>query len=168
MWEIVIRTLQEEYADLGDPAQFTRAFARLALATALGACVGYEREMRGAIAGLRTHMLVALGVALFVVGTVESSVSSADLTRVLQGIIAGIGFVGAAAIIRPRDENQIRGVTTAAGIWATAAIAMAAGLGRETAAILGTVLVVVTLTALRRVESKHDARFPLPPPDDRP
>ena len=133
MWDTVVATLRAEYADLGDTAQFTRAFARLALATALGACVGYEREMRGAIAGLRTHMLVALGVALFVVGTVESSISPQDLTRVLQGIIAGIGFVGAAAIIRPRDENQIRGVTTAAGIWATAAIAMAAGLGREIA-----------------------------------
>ena len=84
-------------------------------------------------------MLVALGVALLIVSAQQSGISQADLSRVLQGIFAGIGFVGAAAIIKPRNDDHVQGVTTAASIWATAAIAAAAGLGREATAIVATV-----------------------------
>ena len=151
---VILRTLSEEFSDLADPAQLTRVVVRLVIATALGACLGWERERRGAAAGLRTHMLVALGVALVIVSAQQSGISQGDLSRVLQGIFAGVGFVGAAAIIKPRDDDHVKGVTTAASIWATAAIAAAAGLGREATAIVATVLAIVILAVLVKVEQR--------------
>ena len=129
MWQTILTTLGEEFADLSDPAQFTRVAVRLLVAIALGAVVGYERERHGKTAGLRTHMLVALGVALLIVSAEQSGVQPADMTRVLQGLFAGIGFLGAGAILKLDDKERIKGLTTAASIWATAAIAAAAGLG---------------------------------------
>ena len=163
MWETVARTLQEEFSDLADPAQLTRVLVRLVLATALGACVGYEREKHGSVAGLRTHMLVALGVALIVVSAQQSGIGQADLSRVLQGIFAGIGFIGAGAIIKNPGEDYVKGVTTAASIWTTAAIAAAAGLGRESTAIIATVLAVAILSTLLRLERRL---VPEPPSRD--
>jgi putative Mg2+ transporter-C (MgtC) family protein len=154
VWDTVLQTLREEFSDLADPAQFTRVFVRLMLAIALGACLGYERERHGSTAGLRTHMLVALGVALLVVSAQQSGIAQADLSRVLQGIFAGIGFLGAGAIIKQSEKEQVKGLTTAASIWATAAIATAAGLGREMTAILATLLAVVILAVLLRLEQR--------------
>ena len=155
MIDIVIAVLRDELSDFGDPVRLTRAVVRLMFAMALGACVGWEREKSGAVAGLRTHMLVALGVALMIIAAQQSGVSTADLSRVLQGIFAGVGFVGAAAIIRPRDDDHVRGVTTAASIWATAAIAAAAGLGRVATGIMAMLCTVAILAWLRRVERKR-------------
>lgn len=154
MWTIVAETLQEEFADLSDPAQLVRVVVRLLVATLLGAIVGYEREMRGSTAGLRTHMLVALGVALVVVAAEQSGVGSGDMTRVLQGVLAGIGFLGAGAIIKQSTTEEVRGLTTAASIWATAAIAVAAGLGKEVTALLATLLAVTILSLLLRIERR--------------
>ena len=85
-------------------------------------------------------MLVALGAALFVLVPQQAGVTAADMTRVLQGLVAGIGFLGAGAILKKGDEGEIEGLTTAAGIWLTAAIGIAAGMGREASAVLSTVL----------------------------
>ena len=156
--DIVVETLRAELADLGNVADIVRVVLRLFVACALGACIGWERELSGAMAGLRTHMLVALGVAMMIMGSQLSGVAQAELSRVLQGIFAGVGFVGAAAIIRPH-EGQIHGVTTAAGIWATAAIAAAAGLGRVPIAMIATAFTVVILVWLRRVEHKRAERI---------
>lgn len=153
----VLQALREDLTDLADPAALTRVVVRLLIATALGACLGWERELSGKAAGLRTHMLVALGVALILVSAQQSGMPQADLSRVVQGVFAGIGFVGAAAIIKPRDDDHVRGVTTAASIWATAAIAGAAGLGRLGTAILATAIALVILVVLRRVENKAAA-----------
>ena len=164
--DVVLATLRAEFSEFSDPEQITRVVSRLLIASALGACLGWERERSGAVAGLRTHMLVALGVALMVVAASQSGIAPADLSRVLQGIFAGVGFVGAAAIIKPREDDHVKGVTTAASIWATAAIAAAAGLGREPTAIIATVFAVVILAYLRRVERKAELKAQAgdPPP----
>ena len=154
MWDVIFSTLRDEFADLNDPAQFTRVALRLLLATMLGAIVGYEREKKGKTAGLRTHMLVALGVALVIVSAEQSGVDSSDMTRVLQGLFAGIGFLGAGAILKLDEQERVKGLTTAASIWATAAIAAAAGLGREATAVLATALTYAILSLLLRLEKR--------------
>ena len=155
--DVVLDTLRAEFSDLADPAAFTRIVLRLMVAVALAAVIGYERELRGTAAGLRTHMMVGLGVALLVATTSESHMEPTEVGRVIQGILAGIGFLGAGAIIKQDEKEQVKGLTTAASIWTTAAIATAAGLGREATAIVATVLAIVILALLLRLE-RHVAR----------
>ena len=119
---------QRVLSDLPDATQTTQVCLRLCVAVLLGRLLGYDRERNDSAAGLRTHMLVALGAAMFVIVPQQAGMSIADMSRVLQGIIAGIGFLGAGAIIKLSDKEEIKGVTTAASIWATAAIGIAAGL----------------------------------------
>ncbi len=125
------RAAAAEFADLPDAAQVTRIVVRLLLAGALGGVLGYERERHGKAAGVRTHMLVAMGSALFVLVPQQAGLAGSDLARVIQGLVAGIGFLGAGAIVKGRVEENVQGLTTAAGIWMTAAIGIAVGLGRE-------------------------------------
>jgi putative Mg2+ transporter-C (MgtC) family protein len=133
-------TIQQEFSDLGDVEGITRITLRMLVAVVLGGLLGYERESIGASAGLRTHMLVSLGSALFVLIPLEAGMNIADVSRVLQGVTAGIGFLGAGAILKLKDENDIKGLTTAASVWLTAAIGVAAGMGRETTAVLSALL----------------------------
>ena len=142
-------TIQQEFSDLGDPSDITRVSVRLLVALALGALLGYERESVGASAGLRTHMLVSLGSALFVLVPLQAGMSLEDVSRVVQGVTAGIGFLGAGAILKLHDENQIKGLTTAAGVWLTAATGVAAGMGLEATAVLSALLAWVVLALLR-------------------
>lgn len=151
-WHEVWLTVQQEFSDLPDAAQVTQVLVRLFIAVLLGGLIGYNRERNESAAGLRTHMLVALGAALFVIVPQQAGMTVADLSRVLQGIIAGIGFLGAGAIIKLSDKEQIKGLTTAASIWATAAIGIAAGMGREMTAVLSTLLALVILAVLPRIE----------------
>lgn len=160
MWNTILSTLRDEFADLNDPEQFTRVALRLLVATLLGAVVGYERERHGKTAGLRTHMLVALGVALVIVSAEQTGTTPADMTRVLQGIFAGVGFLGAGAILKLDEKERVKGLTTAASIWATAAIAAAAGLGREATAVLATVLTYVILSLLLKLEQRMERNTP--------
>jgi uncharacterized membrane protein YhiD involved in acid resistance len=113
----------------------------------LGGALGWERERAGKAAGMRTHMLVAMGAAFFVFVPQQSGMSAEGLGRVIQGLVAGIGFLGAGAILKPSegDDSQVRGLTTAAGIWFTAAVGVAVGLGREATAVLGTLLALAVL-----------------------
>src|SRR5688572_6675572 len=156
MWEKIIATLHSEFSDLADPADLTQVLVRLSLALVLAGVVGYDRERRGSSAGLRTHMLVGLGVALLVVASEQSGMDAESVSRVIQGVFAGIGFLGAGAIIKQSDKDEVRGLTTAASIWATAAIATAAGLGREATAVFATVLTVIILAFLLRLEHRHN------------
>lgn len=125
--------------------QFERAVIRLVAAMLLGAVIGVQREFAGKPAGLRTHMLVAMGSALFVLGGSAAEMSLDGLSRVIQGVATGIGFIGAGAILKHRDEHQVEGLTTAAGIWMTAAAGIGAGLGRIGLAALGAVLTLAIL-----------------------
>lgn len=128
--------------------------ARVSVATAAGAAVGWERERQGRLAGMRTHALVAVGACLF---TLIGAYGFPELTRgpnvdpmrVAAQVVSGIGFIGAGAIIR--DRGAIRGVTTAAALWASAALGMAAGAGLPLAAGIGLVTVLFALVGLRAV-----------------
>lgn len=127
---------------------------RLGVAAAVGAIVGLDRERQGKPAGLRTHMLVSAGAALFVVAAAETGTQTADMSRVIQGVAAGVGFLGAGAILKLSDARQILGLTTAATIWMTAALGVAAGLGRLSLAGTAAILTYVTLTFLGWIEGK--------------
>lgn len=113
---------------------------RLLLATALGAGIGYQRERAGKVAGLRTHILIGLGAALFTVVSVFGFSGAVDPSRVAAGVVAGVGFIGAGVIFR--GEEGVAGLTTAASIWIVAAIGLAAGAG------LYLISVIVTLIAI--------------------
>jgi len=130
--------------------------ARLSLAAVLGGAIGFERELRDREAGLRTHLLVCLGSALFTIVsaygfreflTSGDQVVRADPTRIAAQIVTGIGFLGAGAIIR--QGLTVRGLTTAATLWVSAAIGIAAGAGYYSGAVLGTVVTIVALWPLR-------------------
>jgi putative Mg2+ transporter-C (MgtC) family protein len=153
MWTRIADTVAAEFSDAADAEQITRILLRLLLAAALGGVLGYEREHQGKAAGLRTHMLVAMGAALFVLVPQQAGMAVPDLSRVIQGVVAGIGFLGAGAIIKNhRDtEGDVQGLTTAAGVWLTAAIGIACGLGREATAVLSTLLALLVLAGVPRL-----------------
>jgi putative Mg2+ transporter-C (MgtC) family protein len=139
---------------------------RVALAAALGAVLGLERELREREAGLRTHLLVSVGSALFTIVsaygfrgflTSGESVIRADPTRIAAQIVTGIGFLGAGAIIR--QGLAIRGLTTAATLWVVAAIGLAAGAGYYSAAVITTAVALVALWPLRMLAFRAVRRY---------
>ncbi|MBO9330043.1 methyltransferase [Achromobacter sp. HZ01] len=158
VWLEIWSAARSEFSDIPDVTEATRIVLRLGMAVLLGGLLGYERERSGKAAGLRTHMLVALGAAIFVLVPLQGGMAVGDLSRVLQGVIAGIGFLGAGAIIKLGSEREIHGLTTSAGIWMTAAIGVAAGMGREATAVLSTLLALFVLAVLRRVEARISSR----------
>jgi putative Mg2+ transporter-C (MgtC) family protein len=162
----IATTVAQEFSDLGSIEDATRIAVRLALAAVLGAVLGIEREAKGKAAGIRTHMLVAMGAAMFVLAAQQFEINAPDMSRVLQGVIAGVGFLGAGTILKGDAPSQVHGLTTAAGIWMTAAIGVAAGLGQESMAILATVLTLATMASLPLISRwfDHEAR----PPTERP
>jgi len=113
--------------------------------------LGFEREMAGRDAGLRTHMLVATGSALFVLVPLQAGFSQDNMSRVLQGLVSGIGFLGAGVIFK--EGLTVRGLTTAASIWTTAAIGILLGIGFWFAAILGAATTLIVLSLFRFVEA---------------
>lgn len=151
LWEELTRGLP-------DRAHLLVVIIRLFAATLLGAIVGFQRERSGKPAGLRTHMLVSLGTAVVVSATAAVGMTSDGLSRVMQGIVTGIGFVGAGSILKLSQERKIKGLTTAAGLWITAAIGIAAGIGALGLALIATVFAVIVL-ALERVEEILHARY---------
>jgi putative Mg2+ transporter-C (MgtC) family protein len=118
---------------------------RLLLAAALGAGIGYQRERANKPAGLRTHMLISLGSALFTVVSIFGFGVGVDPSRVAAGVVTGIGFIGAGVILRGVRGEHVVGLTTAASIWAVAAIGMAAGVGMYLIATIVTVIAVLVL-----------------------
>jgi len=127
---------------------------RLLVALVAGGVVGFQRELTHKPAGLRTHMLLSLGIALILVTAEESGMSKSDLSRVVQGLVTGIGFLGGGAILKLTAEHEIHGLTTAAGLWLTAAAGAAAGLGSLGLAIIGVCLGVFVLSAFVRLEKR--------------
>ena len=147
----------QEFSDISDAAEATRIVVRLLMAILLGAAIGYERETQGKAAGLRTHMLVSLGAAIFVLVPLQSGMPAADVSRVMQGVVAGIGFLGAGAIIKFSGQEHVKGLTTAASVWVAASIGIATGVGREVTAIVSTLATLFILAVVKRLE-KHIER----------
>jgi putative Mg2+ transporter-C (MgtC) family protein len=114
--------------------------------------IGIQRERAGKPAGLRTHMMVALGAAVFIMASGEFGMNADSISRVIQGLVTGIGFLGAGAILKLYDKRAVEGLTTAAGIWITAALGVAVGLGRFGLALLATLLAWMTLSLVRQME----------------
>jgi putative Mg2+ transporter-C (MgtC) family protein len=149
---------QELTAGLNNFGQLERVLLRLISATLLGSIVGFEREKAGKPAGLRTHILVCLGTAIVVLACSGSQMDMDGLSRVIQGIVTGIGFIGAGSILKLSEERDIQGLTTAAGLWMTAAIGIACGLGTIGLALIATVLTLIVLGVLRALEARAAAR----------
>jgi len=148
MWQEIWTTIVSEFSDIPDLTTMTRIIVRLVLAAILGGIIGYERERKARTAGVRTHMLVAVGAALFVLGPLQSGMEISDMSRVIQGIVQGVGFLGAGAIIIRSGQQKIEGLTTAANIWATAGIGVVVGLGLEATAVLSTIIVLIILAVV--------------------
>jgi putative Mg2+ transporter-C (MgtC) family protein len=153
IWEAV----RDEFADLGPAGSVARLAVRLLLAAAVGGLLGWQRQRMGKAAGLRTHMLVALGSAFFLAVPQLGGMSQDGVSRILQGLTAGIGFLGAGAILKSNEEGEVKGLTTAAGIWLTAALGAAAGMGQGVSAVLGAVLAFLILEVLGRLEHRWGA-----------
>lgn len=143
--ERILNTLLAEFSDLGQVEHLTRATLRLTLATLLGGLLGYEREVKGKAAGVRTHMLVCLGASVFMMLLELEGANHDAMSRVIQGVVAGIGFLCAGTILKGENIADVKGLTTAAGLWATAAIGVAVGLGHEATAVLGSVMALLIL-----------------------
>jgi putative Mg2+ transporter-C (MgtC) family protein len=154
LWEELTRGLP-------DRIHLAVVVIRLFAATLLGAIVGIQRERSGKPAGLRTHMLVSLGTAVVVSVCAAIGMTSDGLSRVMQGIVTGIGFVGAGSILKLSQERKIKGLTTAAGLWITAAIGIAAGIGTIGLAAVATIFAVLVLS-LERVEDSLHLRYKKP------
>jgi putative Mg2+ transporter-C (MgtC) family protein len=164
-WDRIGDTVAAEFSDITDLEDFTRVVLRLLLAALLGGLIGLERELAAKPAGLRTHMLVALGSALFVLIPVQAGIGIEDLSRVIQGLLAGVGFLCAGAILKSDREEEVQGLTTAASLWMTAAIGMGAGMGREAMALLSTLLALGILALegpIRRTIGRRQRRVVTP------
>jgi putative Mg2+ transporter-C (MgtC) family protein len=129
--------------------EIVNVIVRLVLAATLAGILGMERESQGKAAGLRTHMLVALGAALFVL-VVTPLGEAGDVSRVIQGVAAGIGFIGAGSILKNVDRDKVTGLTTAASIWMTAAIGVAAGIGTIWFSVIATAIAWIILDIVDR------------------
>ncbi|MCU0552868.1 MAG: MgtC/SapB family protein [Leptolyngbya sp. Prado105] len=140
---------------------------RLGLALLAGGVIGWDRQKRHKAAGLRTHMLVSLGSALFVLVPIEVSGSVDSISRAIQGVATGVGFLGAGEILhRSRADHhrtEVKGLTSAASVWVTAALGVTAGAGLWQLTILGALFTLITLIVIKRLEqtaivSRQDER----------
>lgn len=136
------------------PLATAAVLGRLAFATLAGAAIGVNRDLHGKPAGLRTHALVGLGASLLTIVATELSVAGSPdaVSRVIQGIITGIGFLGAGVILHSRDDQTVYGLTTAATIWFVACLGVASGAGAWNLALAGLALVFAVLVLGRPVE----------------
>lgn len=144
----ICKTIVSEFSDIPNVSQATKVVLRLCIASVLGGLIGYERELRGKSAGLRTHMLVAMGAAMFILVPQQAGASPADVSRILQGLIAGVGFLGAGAIMIGQQKENETGLTTAATVWIAAAIGITVGIGSEMTAVVSTLLTLFILAAI--------------------
>jgi putative Mg2+ transporter-C (MgtC) family protein len=147
--------------EMPSAAVMLHLIVRIAVAALLGGLLGAERERAGKAAGLRTHMLVSLGAALFVLAPAQAGMDLEDVSRIIQGVAAGVGFLGAGTILKRTDPDEVHGLTTAAGIWLTAAIGVAVATGPLWLPILGALSAWIILAVLSRFErNRLHARDP--------
>lgn len=133
--------------------QFVRVSARMLAAVVLGAVIGVQRELMGKPAGLRTHALVTLAAAIFTLIPLQAGMGLDGVSRVIQGIATGIGFIGAGVILKRRHEGEVIGLTTAATVWAATAVGVVIGLGHVLLAAVAVGLTWVVLAALSAVDT---------------
>lgn len=145
--------LYDDFQGFANAEQLTHLVMRVAAACIAGAVIGYQRERTGKAAGLRTHILVTVGTSLMVAICYLEGMEHADVSRVLQGIITGIGFLGGGVILKLEKHQEIKGLTSAAAIWYVAALGIACGLGQLTLALLGSVVGFAILEMLGRLET---------------
>lgn len=143
-----------EIGAIPDAKEVMRVTVRLVVALLAGAIIGVQRERTGKPAGLRTHLLVALGTTIFVIAGIEYGMQEDAMSRVIQGLVTGIGFLGAGTILKLHDDREIKGLTTSASIWLTAAVSVAVGLGQLALAVVGAVLAWIVLSLLVKVENR--------------
>lgn len=136
-----------------DPHDLERVIIRLAAAAFLGACIGIERQRAGKSAGVRTHMLVTVGTTVFLLACSRYGMNLDGTSRVIQGIITGIGFIGAGTILKLEGEVEVKGLTTSAGIWMASAIGVSVGLGALGLAVMTTFLALIILTVTVAVDN---------------
>ncbi len=153
-FERMLSVFQEDFADVWDVESLTRILLRLSVAVIIGGIVGFQRERVGKSAGIRTHMLIAAGSAFFILVARMEGMSPNELSRVQQGIIAGIGFLGGGVILKITQDREIHGLTTAAGVWFVSALGIAVGHGRLTSALIATFFAWGILELLTWTESK--------------
>jgi putative Mg2+ transporter-C (MgtC) family protein len=144
---------------------------RLLAAVLIGGCIGIDREIRRKPAGIRTHALVSLGAALvmlIVVRTGPGVIEHVDaVSRAIQGIIAGVGFLGGGAILKSSEHDIVHGLTTAASIWLVASLGIACGVGQWVAALIALALALLVLVVGEPVERLvHRIGYRKPPPDE--
>ena len=151
---------EELMSGLPDARRLTHVLIRLLAATILGAIIGVQRQRAGKPAGLRTHMLVTMGTAVFILACSGVGLSQDALSRVIQGIVTGIGFIGAGSILKLDRERDIQGLTTAASVWMTAAVGVAVGLGSLGVALLSTLFTVGILSFASRYEPNRNSERP--------
>ena len=144
-----------EFGDLS-AVQAAQLAVRLLVAGIIGAALGWQRGAVGKAAGLRTHILVAVGSAAFIAVPTQAGMGQEGVSRILQGLLAGIGFLGAGCILKRGHEEDVVGLTTAAGLWFTGGVGVAAGMGRELSALILGVLGWFTLSTLARWDPKPD------------
>jgi putative Mg2+ transporter-C (MgtC) family protein len=145
--------ITQELFGLPDARQAIVVVVRLVTAGILGGVLGAERESMGKPAGLRTHILVALGSALFVIAPRQAGLGEGDLGRIIQGVAAGIGFIGAGTILKVTHREEITGLTTAASVWLTAAIGVAAAVGPLWVPLVCAACAWVVLYSFGKIES---------------
>ena len=155
-----MNTGADEFLRLPEWAHAGGVVLRLVMAALLGGLVGAEREWVGKAAGLRTHMLVALGAALFVLAPAEAGLGEGDTSRIIQGIAAGIGFIGAGTILKRTDRNEIQGLTTAANIWLTAAIGVAVAVGPLWLPLVCAICALIILYVFGLIQRRFDDSRP--------
>lgn len=149
--------IEELTASLPDARETVRVVVRLVAALLVGGIIGLQRETSGKAAGLRTHILVCMGTVLFVLAAGGFDMQQDAMSRVVQGLATGIGFLGAGAILKLESSRRIEGLTTAAGIWMTAALGVAIGLGQLGTAVIGTIFAWVVLALLIKLDRRIDA-----------
>ncbi|GGB53685.1 Mg(2+) transporter [Oceanisphaera marina] len=150
LWEALIYGIPSE-------RELAHIVIRLLAAAVLGAIIGMQREKAGKPAGLRTHILVCLGTAVFILACSGVGMTLDAQSRVIQGIVTGIGFIGAGTILKLDNQKAIKGLTTAAGVWMTAAIGVAVGVGNLGVAVLGTMLTLIILALAGPFELRSES-----------
>lgn len=153
--ERFVAVLQLEFADLANFEDWIRLLMRVVTALALGGSIGWNRQVRGKDAGLRTHMLVTLGSAIVVVAPSLMQYSPEATARVIQGVIAGIGFLGGGTILKLSDRRRIYGLTTAGTLWLCCGVGICVGLGRYGAALVATAAALGILYGVGWLESRR-------------
>jgi putative Mg2+ transporter-C (MgtC) family protein len=133
--------------------------ARVGAAALLGGLLGLERELKGHWAGLRTHMMVSIGSAIFIIGGLDVAGGEHEsVTRVIQGIASGIGFLGAGTILKLGEKQEIKGLTTASSIWLAAALGVTAGLAEYALSVAAVIVSLFVLGALGPMEKYFERR----------